>query len=94
MRPEKLDAWTTIPISNRQASRSGPDTEPNTAHRANERIGLFAVDLSSQTSYVNINQIRRRIEIQTPDVLQQQVSRDNLASVAGKVLEEPEFAGP
>ena len=78
----------------RNVSSSGPNTESNTPNRVNDRIGLLAIDLPSQTSDVDIDQIRRGIEMQTPDVLQQQVSRDDFTGVAGKIFKESELAGP
>jgi len=60
----------------------------------NDWIGLFAIDLFSQTPYVDINKIRRRIEMQTPDVLQQQTSSDDFTGMASKILQESEFPGP
>src|SRR5689334_20277599 len=78
-----------------QALSSGrPDTESRTANRVNNWKGLFAIDLSSQTSDVDIDNIRRRIEMQTPDVLQQQTSRDDFTGVAGEILQQSEFPGP
>ena len=82
------------PRPNSEVSSSGPDTESHAANRVNDWIGLFAIDLSSQTSDVDIDQIRRGIEMQTPDVLQQQTSRDDFTGVTSKILQESKFPGP
>ena len=82
------------PRPNGEPSSSGPDTESHTAHGVNDWRGLFAIDLSSQTSDIDINKIRRWIEMQTPDVLHQQTSRDDFTSMTSKILQKPEFPGP
>jgi hypothetical protein len=91
LRPRRIDH---NPRPNREVSSSGPDTESRTANCVNDWMGLFAIDLSSQTSDVHINKIRRRVEMQTPNVLQQQTSSDDLTGMASKILQESEFPGP
>ena len=93
-RLEQFAPSTTSPRSNRRVSSSGPDIESHTANRMNDWIGLFAIDFSSQTSDVDVNKIRRRIEMQTPNVVQQQTSRDDFTGMASKILQESEFPRP
>jgi hypothetical protein len=57
-----------------------------------EWIGLRSVDLAADASDINIDDVGHGIKMKIPYVLQQHRSRDNLALVTDKVLENLKFS--
>src|SRR6267154_1688395 len=47
------------------------ETVPDAANRMDQRIGLLAVDLATHAPDIDVDDVRRRIEMKIPDVLQQ-----------------------
>ena len=64
---------------------------PDAAHRMDQGIGLSVVDLAADASDIDVDDVRRRIEMQVPDVLQQHCAGDDAAFVADQVLQELEL---
>src|SRR5215472_11208187 len=62
------------------------------ANRVDQRIGLSIVDLAADASDIDVDDVRRRIEMQIPHVLQQHRAGDDLAFVARQIFQKPEFA--
>src|SRR5882757_3046079 len=56
-----------------------------------QRIGLLAVDLATYTPDIDVDDVRRRIEMKIPDVLQQHCPGYGAAFVAHQVLQKLEF---
>src|ERR1700737_4287745 len=69
------------------------ETVPDTANRMNQRIGLLAVDFAAHAPDIDVDDIRRRIEMKIPDVLQQHGPGYDAALVAHQILQKLEFPG-
>src|SRR5258708_6948021 len=67
------------------------ETVPDTANRMDQRISLLTVDLAAHTPHIDVDDIRRRIEMKIPDVLQQHRPGHNAAFVADQILQQLEF---
>src|ERR1700726_3516745 len=67
------------------------ETVPDTANRVDQRIGLLAVDLATDAPDIDVDDIRRGIEMEIPDVLQQHGPGYDAAFVANQILQELEF---
>src|SRR4051812_38329209 len=66
---------------------------PGITHRSQQRPLRVRLDLLPQLADVYIHNIRLRIEMIVPDVLQQHGAGHHLAGVAHQVLEELELLG-
>src|SRR6266480_70532 len=64
---------------------------PDTANRMDQRIGLLAVDFAAHAPDINVDDIRRGIEMKIPDVPQQHCPRYDAAFVANQILQKLEF---
>src|SRR5260370_2707016 len=95
-------AHTTAPKSATQisASRSvddrkvlvrSTDTKPDAADGMNERISLLAVDLTPDTSDIDIDDVGRRVKMQIPYMLQQHRPRHDMTFVANQILQNLKF---
>src|SRR6266700_321405 len=69
------------------------ETVPDAANRMNQRIGLLAIDLATHAPDIDVDDIRRRIEMKIPDVLQQHGPGYDAAFVAHQILQKLEFPG-
>src|SRR5216684_5917206 len=69
------------------------ETVPDTTNRMNQRIGLLAVNLAAHAPDIDVDNIRRGIEMQIPDVLQQHCPGYDPAFVARQILQQLEFPG-
>src|SRR6266478_3779255 len=63
----------------------------DTANRMDQRIGLLAVDLAAHAPDIDVDDIRRGIEMKIPDVPQQHCPRHDAAFVANQILQKLEF---
>src|SRR5215831_353624 len=61
------------------------------ANRMDQRIGLQVVDLAAQASDIDVDDIRRRIEMKIPDVLQQHGAGHDAALIAHEILQKLEL---
>src|SRR5277367_5710526 len=61
------------------------------ANRVDQRIGLLAVDLATHAPDIDVDDIRRGIEMKIPDVLQQHCPGHHAALVANQIFEKLEF---
>lgn len=59
-----------------------------------EARGETLVDLAAQAAHVDLDDVRLRVEIQIPDILEQHVARDDAAGIAQQVFEQAEFQRP
>src|SRR5271156_6067760 len=67
------------------------DTVPCPSNRM-DQLGFEAfVELGAQPADVGFDDIRARVEMNVPDVLEQHRARDHLASVTHEILEQAEF---
>ena len=57
-------------------------TKPDAANCMDEGIGPTAIHLPPQAPNIDVNDVRHRIEMQVPDVLQQHCARNDLSGVA------------
>src|SRR6187402_2700438 len=78
-------------VAERQASISGRNDIPRAAHRTNERHLAGTVDLSTETADMDVDHVGTRIEMKTPHVFEDHLSRHHLAGVAHQELEEAEL---
>src|SRR6516164_4522356 len=69
------------------------ETIPDTANCVDQRISLLFVDLPAQASNVDVNDVRRWIEVKIPDVLQQHCPGYDPPLVAYEIFEELELPG-
>src|SRR5216684_2125561 len=67
------------------------ETVPDTSNRMDQRIGLLAVDLAAHTPHIDVDNIRRRIEMKIPDVLQQHRPGHYAAFVPDQIFQQLEF---
>src|SRR5437660_5690444 len=67
------------------------ETVPDAANRMDQRIGLLAIDLATHAPDIDVDDVRRRIEMKIPDVLQQHRPGYDAAFVAYQVLQKLEF---
>src|ERR1700730_15643846 len=86
-----MHAKTSLNVDDLSVLAGSTEAESDAAHRMNERVGAPAVDLPSQASHIDIDDVRHRIEMQVPDVLQQQPSGDDLPGIANQIFEQPEL---
>src|SRR5258705_1779322 len=66
---------------------------PDTASRMDQRVGLLAVDLATDASDIDVDDVRGGIEMKVPDVLQQHCPGYDAAFVANQILEKLELPG-
>src|SRR6267154_5467737 len=64
---------------------------PDTADRMDQRIGLLAVDFAAHAPDIDVDDIRRGIEMKIPDVLQQHCPGYDAAFVANQILQKLKF---
>src|SRR5882724_5299934 len=69
------------------------ETVPCAANRMDQRIGLLAVDLATDASDIDVDDIRRGIEMKVPDVLQQHGPGYDATFVANQILEKLKLPG-
>src|SRR5437899_2790082 len=82
----------SLKVEERSALARSTDTEPDAADGMDERIGLLAVNLAADAPDVDVDDVGGGIEVEIPDVLQQQRARHDLALVANEILENLKFA--
>src|SRR6516225_6200842 len=70
------------------------ETVSDTVNRMDQRIGVRVVHLAAQASDIDLNDIRRWIEVKIPDVLQQHPPRHDAVFVAHQIFQKLEFLGP
>src|SRR5437773_1811928 len=69
------------------------ETIPDTANRMDQRISLLVVNLAPDAPDIDVDDVRRGIEMKVPDVLQQHRPGHHATLVANQVLQQLEFAG-
>src|SRR5437899_1204046 len=67
------------------------ETVPDTANCMDQRIGLVVVEFAAHAPDIDVDDIRRRIEMKIPDVLQQHGAGNDAALVACQILQKLEF---
>src|ERR1700736_939501 len=68
-------------------------TVPYAANRMDQRIRLLTVDLATHAPDIDVDDIRRGIEMKVPDVLQQHGTGYDAACVANQIFQKLEFPG-
>src|SRR5262245_66171003 len=66
-------------------------TEPHSAHRVDKGVRSPPIHLASQAANIDVDDVRHGIEMQIPDVLQEQRARNNLSGVANEIRQELEL---
>src|SRR5499433_1688832 len=66
-------------------------TEPHAAHRVDEGVRSSPIHLPSQAANIDVDDVRHGIEMQIPDVLQEQRARNDLTRVANEIRQELEL---
>src|SRR5882757_3516347 len=69
------------------------ETVPDAADGMDQRIGLLAIDLATQTPDIDVDDICRGIEMQIPDVPKQHRTGYDAAFVAHQIFQQFEFPG-
>src|SRR3974390_208587 len=64
---------------------------PDAANGMDQRIGLLVVDLAAHPPDIDVDDIRRRIEVEVPDVLEQHGARDHASFVAHQIFQKLEL---
>src|SRR5207247_5413352 len=77
----------TTHAASRRLSRNQPITRMS--HRFDRRVGA---ELLPQTSHADVDDIRSRIEVVSPDLREQPLAADHLACVLDEMVEETELA--
>ena len=86
-----IEARASLNVVDRIVLVRSAETITNSSHGVDQRITLAAIDLSAHAPDVNINNIRGRVKMKVPYVLQQHGSRYNLALVLDEVFEQFKF---
>src|SRR5882757_7884330 len=81
----------TLKVDDVRVLARSTETVPDAANRMDQRIGLLAIDLAAYTPDIDVDDVRGRIEMKIPDVLQQHCSGYGAAFVAHQVLQKLEF---
>src|ERR1700730_17881047 len=79
-------------VEDRKALARSTDAKPDAANGVDQRISLLAVDLATDAADIDVDDLRRGIEMQIPDMLQQHRTRHDVALVADQIFEHLEFA--
>src|SRR5206468_13126490 len=66
-------------------------TKPDAAHGMDEGVRFISVYLPAEPPNIDVDDVCHRIEVQVPDVLQQQRARDDLPGVTHEVREQLEL---
>jgi hypothetical protein len=61
---------TSLSVDDRRVSARSTETESDATHGVDEWIGMLRVDLAAHAPNVNIDDVRCRVEMQIPHVLQ------------------------
>src|SRR5215469_7816642 len=69
------------------------ETVPDAANGMDQRIGLLVVNLATQPSNIDVDDIGRRIEMKVPHVLQQHGAGYDAAFIAHQIFQQLEFLG-
>src|ERR1700692_166016 len=64
---------------------------PGAPNRLDERLGALPVDLSAQAPYVNVDQIRARVEAVSPGHFKQHCPRDRLTRMPDHEFKDAVF---
>src|SRR6516164_2865261 len=86
-----MDISASLSVDDRRVLARSTDTKPDATNRVNERIGLSVVDLTADAPDIDVDDVRRGVEMEIPYVLQQHRPRHDLALVANQIFEDLEF---
>src|SRR5947199_3129011 len=67
------------------------DTVSDASYGVDQRIGLLAVHFTADPPDVNVDDVRSRIEMQVPHILQQERTRNHPAFVAKEIFQQLEL---
>src|SRR5258708_35807874 len=79
-------------VDDRNVLGRSSDTKPDAADGMNERISLLAVDLAPDTSDIDIDDVGRRVKMQSPYMLQQHRPLHDMTFVANQILQNLKFS--
>src|ERR1700719_2681744 len=82
----------SLSVDDRKVLARSTEAEPHAAHGMDKGIGLLIVDLASDASDIDVDDIGGRVKMEIPYVLQQHRPRDNPTLIAHQVLENLKFA--
>src|SRR5215813_2623047 len=66
-------------------------TESHSAHGVDEGVRYSTLHLASRAANIDVDVVRHGIEMQIPDVLQEQRARNDLSGVASEIRQELEL---
>ena len=81
------------PLEHQSSPTRRPKSVAGTPHRLDQAISTTVVDLAPKAPDVDLDDIRLGDEVGVPEGIEQPILGEQLAGVAGKELEEGEFAG-
>src|SRR5439155_25764957 len=81
----------SLKVEERKVLARSTYTVPDSANGVDKRIGLLTVNLAADAADIDVDDVRRGIEMEIPYMLQQHRSRNNLAFIADQVLKELKF---
>ena len=82
----------TLKVDERKLLARSADTKTNATYGVNQRISLLAVDFAANPADIDVDDVRRGIEMKIPYMLQQHRPRHDLALVAYQIFENLKFA--
>ena len=88
-----IEARANLNVVDRIVLVRSTETIPNPSHSVDQWIILIAVDLSADTTNINIDDVRGRVVMKFPHVLQQHGSRNDLSLASNEVFEKLKFTG-
>src|SRR5215475_12027347 len=65
--------------------------KPHAAHGMNERVRSSAVHLPSEAPNIDVDDVRHRIKVEVPDMLQQHGARNDVSGVADQIRQQLKF---
>src|ERR1700756_3180143 len=84
--------YASLSVEERKVLLRSTEAKSDTANGMDQRIGLTIVDFGAKAANVNVNDIRSRVEVQVPYVLQQHGSRDHLADITNEIFQQLELS--
>src|SRR6516225_88721 len=82
----------SLRVEDRRVLFRSTEAKSDAANGMDQRVVLAAVDLATNSTDIDVDDIGHRIEVQIPYVLQQHGSRDHLTGIARQIRQQSKLA--
>src|SRR5271169_3595534 len=82
----------SLRVEDRRVLLRSTEAKSDAANRVDQRIVLTAIDLPTNSTDIDIDDVGGRIEMQVPYVLQQHGARDRLTGITRQIGQQSKFA--